>query len=507
MAKEKSSRKRRSILELSCDEARIFLLKQESYCTIDLPPYFQFNELLSGVAEVLKGKRLPDLLCNSSSPRDLEGINHCIFNNKDGRYEWRPLELIHPALYVSLVKHITKQSHWKLICDRFHTFGHNAQIKCLSLPVESLTDEKDKAEQTSQWWQDFEQKSIELSLDYDFIIHTDIVDCYPAIYTHSIAWALHTKPKAKKKRRDLNLIGNVIDNHIQDMRQGQTNGIPQGSVLMDFIAEMVLGYADIELIEKIVGQHIKDYQILRYRDDYRIFVNSPRDGERILKCLTEIMIDLGLKLSPAKTNISGEVIRSSIKNDKLSWAFRRRRNKNLQKHLLIIHDHSMEHPNAGSVQTAMNDFYKRLTNIKKSDLKNPLPLISIVADIAYRNPRTYPISASILSKLIDFLETTSEKKNIIKKIRRKFFQIPNTGHMQMWLQRISLPFAPNIDFNEPLCRLVRQEDEEVWNNEWIKSKDLRRAIDTNRIVDSTRLAKIAPVIPIEEVELFTSIYY
>ena len=35
------------------------------------------------------------------------------------------------------------------------------------------------------------------------------------------------------------------------MRYGQTNGIPQGSVLMDFISEMVLGYIDKLLEEKI----------------------------------------------------------------------------------------------------------------------------------------------------------------------------------------------------------------------------------------------------------------
>jgi hypothetical protein len=34
------------------------------------------------------------------------------------------------------------------------------------------------------------------------------------------------------------------------MRHGQTNGIPQGSVLMDFIAEMVLGYADTLITKK-----------------------------------------------------------------------------------------------------------------------------------------------------------------------------------------------------------------------------------------------------------------
>lgn len=503
MAEEKHSPRRRSIVQLSCEEARTFLLKQESYFSMALPPYFQFNELLSGITKVLEGTDL--CACQHYSPRKFEDINYRILNNKDGRYAWRPLELIHPALYISLVKHITEQKSWQHLRQRFCTFQRNPKIKCLSLPVESLTDEKDEAEQVSQWWSAFEQKSIEFSLDYGFVIHTDIVDCYAAIYTHSIAWALHTKKKAKSERNNCTLIGNIIDKYIQDMRHGQTNGIPQGSVLMDFIAEMVLGYADTKLTNKITCQEIKDYQVLRYRDDYRIFVNSPQDGEKILKYLTEIMIDLGLKLNPAKTNISSEVIRSSVKQDNLSWAFRRQRDRGLQKHLLIIHDHSVEYSNAGSVQVAMSAFYKRLVKRKKYD--SPLPLISIVADIAYRNPRTYPISASILSKLIDFLETPSEKREIIKKIRRKFSQIPNTGHMEIWLQRVSLPFAPDMDFDEPLCRLVRREGGDLWNNEWIKARALRQAIDTKKIIDSEKLADIAPVIPIEEVELFTSTPY
>jgi hypothetical protein len=55
------------------------------------------------------------------------------------------------------------------------------------------------------------------------------------------------------------------------MRHGQTNGIPQGSVLMDFIAEMVLGYADTLITKKLKEIKCdKDYQILRYRDDFKI---------------------------------------------------------------------------------------------------------------------------------------------------------------------------------------------------------------------------------------------
>ena len=293
---EGGSTKRCSIVELSCSDARIFLLKQENYCTVGLPPYFQFNDLLKETAKVLEGKHLSDFCCGS--PDNFDDVNHLILDNKDGRYAWRPMELIHPALYVSLVNRMTEYGHWKLICERFSCFSGNGKIECLSLPIKSLTNRKDKAEQVSQWWLEVEQKSIELSLDYEFMIRTDIVDCYPAIYTHAIAWALHTKPVAKQKRNDKGLTGNIIDTHIRDMRNGQTNGIPQGSVLMDLIAEMVLGYADTELTTKLKG--INDYQILRYRDDYRIFVNNPQDGERILKCLTEVMIDLGLKLHPGK---------------------------------------------------------------------------------------------------------------------------------------------------------------------------------------------------------------
>ena len=279
---------RKSILELSNDDARRFFLKSESYCSSpDLPPYIAFGNLLIDVEKIINGKQLCDL--RNCTPRDYDDINYTILNNKDGKYAWRPFQLIHPVLYVSLVHQITEARNWTLICEKFNEFSGNKKILCVGLPVVSLTDEKDKAEQIKQWLKEVEQKSIELSLDYEYLLETDITDCYGAIYTHAITWALHTKPEAKKKenRTNNNLIGNVIDNHIQDMRHGQTNGIPQGSVLMDFIAEMVLGYADLELSKKLKAEPIGEYCILRYRDDYRIFVNSTQAGERILKLLTE----------------------------------------------------------------------------------------------------------------------------------------------------------------------------------------------------------------------------
>jgi hypothetical protein len=224
-----------------------------------------------------------------------------------------------------------------------------------------------------------------LALDYAYVFHADITDCYGAIYTHSVAWALHGIATAKTNRRDETLIGNLIDNHIQDMRHGQTNGIPQGSVLMDLIAEMVLGYADLQLSERLTKNKITEYVVLRYRDDYRIFVNNPQSGEAILKALTEVMIDLGLKLNTSKTTGSQSVVSSSLKKDELAWMRTRQSDHDIQKHLLVIHAHGVDYPNAGSLVVALSRFHQRLSKIKK--LRNPLPLISIAVDIAYSSPR------------------------------------------------------------------------------------------------------------------------
>ena len=328
---------RRSILELSNAEAKDFFLKNESYCDFDLPPYIDFTELLRDVSNWLENKKLNSVV--GTHPSEMEKINHIIFNNKDGKYAWRPMHLIHPAIYVSLVHTITETDHWDMIVNRFKEFSMNPRIKCLSIPGESLTDETDKAEQVSSWWLDVEQKSIELALDYEYTIQSDITDCYASIYTHTIAWALHTKTVAKepKNRKNKKYIGVIIDSHLQDMSYGQTNGIPQGSVLMDFIAEMILGYADQELDFELDKLVVNDYQILRYRDDYRIFVNNPQDGEQILKALTSVLINLGFKLNSSKTFFSNQVVQSSIKPDKLSWMKKIKYTKDIQKHLLIVH--------------------------------------------------------------------------------------------------------------------------------------------------------------------------
>ena len=494
--------KERSVLEMTSAQARTFFLKAESYCNVELPAYFKFAKILSDVAKILKGKRLADM---STKPSQHEGVNYTLLSNKDGRHAWRPFQLIHPALYVSLVNHITEPSHWKVIKQQFEKFRALNHIDCLSIPVQSLSKRKDKAAQILQWWQGIEQRSIELAMEYEHMFYADITDCYASIYTHSIVWALHGKRVGKSRRNDQSLIGNIIDWHIQNMQQGQTNGIPQGSVLMDFIAEMVLGYADLLLSKKLDGLGITDYRFLRYRDDYRLFVNNPQTGDAILKALTEVLIVLGLKLNASKTTRSQSVIRSSLKPDKVAWLLGRQGDANLQKHLFIIHTHGLEYPNSGSLVVALMNFHQRL--IRVTHPQNPRALISIAVDIAYNSPRTFPICAAIVSRLLHFVESQEERKAILDAIYRKLSKLPNMGLVEVWLQRIGLFYDFDPDYDEELCHLAVKGNASLWNSDWITAKALKDAIDPARVFDKTTFKAMKPFVQPSEIEIFASKRY
>lgn len=497
-----------TILNLEAQEALFFFLDSKIYCSLDFPPYISFGTFLTSINNFLSNH--PDIL-NHVHPENYENVNYIIASNKDGKYDWRPFELINPILYVQLVRTITEETHWQDICNRFKDFAANPDIECMSIPVVENALQTNQKAQILAWWENIEQRSIELSLDYEYLIETDITNCYGALYTHSIAWALHTKERAKQQRRE-NLIGNIIDKYIRAMRYGQTNGIPQGSVLMDFIAEMVLGYIDTLLSDRIKANNITDYHILRYRDDYKIFVNNPHTGEHILKIITEVLAEFGMKPNTLKTNTYDNIILHAIKKDKLAWLIKKQSNKDLQKHLLLIYKHALEYPHAGSLITPLQDCYFRIK--KNNRLQNHYKsLIAIIVDIAYRNPRTYSICAAMLSIILAQLSNKDEQKEIITKIKNKFSLIPNTSNMLIWLQRISLFFKFDIDYDDALCRLINHAFKEIdrfslvdadinqiWNMDWVSSEELKTILKANSIINKTEFKKLSREILLKEIE-------
>lgn len=105
-----------------------------------------------------------------------------------------------------------------------------------------------------------------------------------------------------------------------------------------------------------------------------------------------------------------------------------------------------------------------------------------------------PLCSAIVSKLLSFLGSKTERVEVIKKVYNKLSQLPNTGHMEVWLQRISHPFEPRLAYGEKLCLLVKGKPVEVWNNDWISSKELKAMVAPIKIVNKAKLRSMKPII-------------
>ena len=506
------------ITKLSSDEAKNYFLTSSNYSNVDLPHYFSFDDILTKVSSKLKESNISDYFRTStnletgktsvSRPGDNEGVNYLMLGNKDGEYSWRPYELIHPALYVALAHEITKKSNWKILMKRFSDYKKTG-IHCESLPYLSDDDVSNKASQISNWWTNVEQRALVLAIKYQYTFDADISNCYGAIYTHSIAWAIHGKDTAKTNRTDLSLLGNSIDKYIRMMRSDQTNGIPQGSALMDFIAEIVLGYIDELVVERIKQQVKDEYEIIRFRDDYKVLTNNPEDGRKIIKSLSEVLSSLGMKLNTDKTKQKTDPIIAAIKDDKLDELFVPKNKMSLQKWLLQIYVTSDRHPNSGKISRLLTRFFDVIDKSKKlGKFDDPRVMLSIAVNLALKNPKSYQWCMAIISKLLEFCDP-QERVGLIDDIRKKFDRIPNTTLLDIWLQRISYKIDPSIGYAENRLTLLISSTSYpgnvFWSSSWLKS-DMLNIVQDTPIIDKEVLKTLTVTIERAEVELFKKAY-
>lgn len=504
-----------TILSLTNTDARRYFLEPSNYVNFDLPPYFAFDEILQKTAAHMGNKGIHEFFWSVEkngkqvklNPADMEGVNYKLISNKDGEFGWRPFEIIHPALYVSLVNEITSKKCWNEIVDRFSYFDMSAVV-CESLPFVSEDDEKHKAHQIKKWWTNVEQVSLKKSLHFKYVFDVDIADCYGSIYTHSIAWAMHDKELIKENRGCLDYLGNRIDVTIQKMRYRQTNGIPQGSTLMDFVAEILLGYVDVLLSNKLDEKINRDeYSIIRFRDDYKIFTNNPEIGRVIVKELSGVLSGMGMKLNTSKTKQQSDPVLASIKPDKLYELFVPSNHMTMSKRLLQIYECSNEFPNSGLVTRQMNKYYRHIEKTSRlNHYDDPLVMIGIIVNLAIKNPKSYQWCMAILSHLLSFCEE-SEWPQIILDIRKKFEAIPNTGMLDIWLQRISYKIDPTIKFNETLARIASRDymTNLIWKSSWLEP-ELREIVNITPIVKQSVMEEMSIIIMPKEVALFNYPY-
>lgn len=131
-----------------------------------------------------------------------------------------------------------------------------------------------------------------------YYLYADIANFFRSVYTHSIPWAIHTKPTAKNNRSD-SLYGNKLDRLLRNCQDRQTMGLPVGSDTSMILSEILLTAVDIDM-----NANLKDICYTRYVDDYYFFVKERSDADRILAQLSRSLKEFELELNDAKTSIS-----------------------------------------------------------------------------------------------------------------------------------------------------------------------------------------------------------
>ena len=515
-----------------------FFMASEQFHGFELPEYFDFDEVLSYVRGVIGDKEYDECLA-CVRPDDLPDVNLDILLNKDGHYAVRPLVLANPFLYYFLAREICTPSGWETIqkCFKAYEVPH---ITSSAIPIiPDYVEPFHRSATILNWWNVMEQRSLELSLEYRYMFVTDITNCYGSINPQSIEWALSCK-NTKHQTSDNQLIAANIQKYLRALQHGHNIGIPQGSALFDFVSEIILGYSDLLLHEALQKQKIKGYEIIRYRDDYRVFCNDKDTLERISYILQNVLEGLNFRMNSQKTKISDTIVLDSIKDDKLFYLYNTPIfNKkgvdfdSFEKHLLFILMYGRQFPNCGQLKTLLSDIDKRIEEwlkpyevdrkaitltddnatwveekvIRQRELTggSVRAMSAVATQIALDNVAVAHYALRVISRMVDSLKDTKEKKEIINRVYDKLCRQYNSDYNQLWLQNITYTQdkkRKKSPYTMRLCKVVMGNCEDrLWNNEWLKP-ELANNLPCDSIVNKETLQKVTPVITFRETRAY-----
>lgn len=196
----------------------------------------------------------------------------------------RQLSVPHPLAYAHLVNHISE--NW----SKFSHIEENGNS--IIRPTEHsdgriiiMTYERSK-EKTKRY-----QDAVRGN---KFIVHSDISNFYPSLYTHSIPWALLGVDEAKQNTDS----GpeNKLDTLQRMTKRNETMGIAIGPGTSNIVSELILFEVDKSLTDE-------GFEFYRFIDDYTAFCSTYEQSEKFIRVLAEQLSKFGLLLNIKKTEI------------------------------------------------------------------------------------------------------------------------------------------------------------------------------------------------------------
>ena len=189
----------------------------------------------------------------------------------------RPLAIPEPFAYSDQCKSLS--DNWTLIKNHFQIKTDGDEFKISRIHLRKLVG---KSELFEMNYKNFEKDGApeqDIVIKSKYIAFADISNCFPSIYSHSIAWSLVGKSFAKTNKNPSNWF-NQLDFYTRNVKFGETNGVLIGPHASNLISEIVLVTVDKELTN--LG-----FKYIRNIDDYTCHVDSHEEADRFFLCLSE----------------------------------------------------------------------------------------------------------------------------------------------------------------------------------------------------------------------------
>ena len=206
----------------------------------------------------------------------------------------RMISIPNPFLYQRLCKLLA--DNWNNILEHFKKTTSNQTYKVSQIHIRKQKGSSKLFEMNYHNWLDDEKMEPSILIGKQYVVNADISNCFPSIYTHSLAWAFAGREVAKKNRTK-HYWYNKIDDFTSKMKEGETHGILIGPVVSNLLSEVILTTIDKELIGK-------GWEYVRNIDDYTCYVKSYDEAEAFLLALNTELVKFNLSLNHKKTMIS-----------------------------------------------------------------------------------------------------------------------------------------------------------------------------------------------------------
>jgi hypothetical protein len=377
--------------------------------------------------------------------------------------------IIEPKIYHDIVWHLNNEFNFVL----GHLFNSNTRFFCYSFPIplnRNLDGELGKLRSGRMIYEFIEMAENDLVADahnYQYVVHTDIKNFYPSVYTHSLAWALHEKESARLDKLLFNLLGTKLDKLFQNSNDGCTNGLAIGPVLSDLAAEILLAAVDQKCSQELAGTNFLG---VRFKDDYRILCNDRNDADKIIKNLQRQMKYYNLFLNEGKTTIKElpdglfrawilEYQPLSLKGEKtISY-------KVFESTLLAVLNIDKKYPDTGIIDKFLGELVTDDYRLKLSlQTKQILKALSLLFLLKKRRAKAFPQILAIIELLIAQL---GEKTDITQTI----------------LDDVSRHFRDNLDYLYDglwIYYFLKSHDREIPETAELDKSSLFRSIRTNK---------------------------